>query len=267
MTKAINKYLQNNRKPFEKSVFDPRKRVLAENQDKKFVSGDTVPYYQTFEGAKESYSADYGAKKIISAARNNFPMDIDISWLPAAAATYDISPDINDYVLCDVAAVTIDIPNRNLQAFPYEEVTYFDHAYGKMVYQTFVGKPSCADHKNEVDQNSDYAKGVIFAATMQYVPTFDVWKVRLLQGFDRGKDTRLANAILNGKRKYFSMGALVSNFIDPISGQIENTANPPYPKGSIYMGNLVFSLCLGCCYIENSSVHEPADPFADGVVL
>ena len=51
---------------------------------------------------------------------------VDFSWLPAAAETYNISADPNDLVICDVPLVTVDVPNRNCQAFPYEEVSYFE---------------------------------------------------------------------------------------------------------------------------------------------
>jgi len=239
------------------------------NGTKEFVSSDATESYQVIEANKENYTTDYGHRKVLAAARNNYPHDVDVSWLPAASQTYQISPDINDYLLVDVSAVTCDIPNRNLQGFPYEEVTYFDHAYGQMVYQTFVGKPSCQDHHNEVDENPDYAKGVIFDASLQYIEDFDIYKIRLLQGFDRTKDQELVKAIENGKRKYYSMGALVSNFVCPVCGAIRNQGmNCPcsrYQRGSVYEGNLIYSLCLGTVYIENSSVVEPADPTAEGI--
>ena len=243
-------------------------RLRAINDNPSFVKSEPTTSYQIIESHKESYTANSGQQKVLAMRRNSFPNDVDVSWLSAASQTYDISPNIDDYLVVDVAAVTIDIPNRNLQAFPFEEVTYFDHAYGKQIYKTFVGKPSCMDHKNEVDQNTDFAKGVIFESVMQYVPEFDVYKIRVLQGFDRTKDAKLVSDIINGRRKYYSMGALVSNFVDPISGLIQGQSGSfprgQYSQGSLYMDNLVYSLCLGCVYIENSSVIEPADPFAEG---
>lgn len=238
-----------------------------DNGRQNFVSSDATESYQNIEGHKEKYSTS-GHSQVLAAARNNYARDVDVSWLSAASQTYDISADINDYVIVDVAAVTVDVPNRNLQAFPMEEVTFFDSDYGQLVYQTFVGKPSCQDHANEVDANSDLAKGVIFDATLQYVPDFDVYKIRVLQGFDRTKDARLANAILTGKRKYYSMGSLVSNFVCPVTGLMEedpNSMSNKKGKGNTFEDNLIYSLCLGSVYIENSSVIEPADPFADGI--
>jgi hypothetical protein len=240
---------------------------LRYNEKKTFISSDATESYQVIEASKENYAT--GHQKVLAMARNNFPSDIDISWLPAAAQTYEISPNINDYLIIDVAAVTVDIPNRNLQAFPYEEISYFDSSYGKMVYQTFTGKPSCKDHKNEVEDNPDLAKGVIFAAVLQYVPEFDIHKIRLLQGYDRTKDQTLVRDIYEKKRKYYSMGSLVSNFVCPVCGEIESQVTPctcfKQGKGSKYMDNLIYQLCLGTVFIENSSVTEPADPFAEGM--
>jgi len=71
---------------------------------------------------------------------------IGYNWLKGAAETYNLSPDIKDYLIFEIPAVTIDIPNRNMHCFPYEEISYFDPRFGKFIYETFVGKPSFVDH-------------------------------------------------------------------------------------------------------------------------
>lgn len=80
-------------------------------------------------------------RKLALAGESLLRSDIDVGWLPAAAETYAVSSDPRDYVLVDIPIVTVDVPNRNLQAFPYEEVSYFDPLYGRMVYQSFDRKP------------------------------------------------------------------------------------------------------------------------------
>ena len=239
-------------------------------KEKTFVKGEITTANQTLEGCKESYTTTIeGSKKhIISAARNYYPSDIDVSWLSAASQTYDISPNINDYLIVDVAAVTADIPNRNFQGFLFSELSAFSYTYGQMIYQTFVGKPSCKDHANTVDENTDLAKGVIFSAVLQYIPQFDTYKIRLLQGFDRTKDSVLAHQIHTGQRSHYSMGSLVSDFVCSISGEIEGAPNSvKAPNGSVINGHLKWSMCFGCVFIENSSVDVPADPTASGVVF
>lgn len=190
--------------------------------------------------------------------------DIDVSWLSSAADSYDISADPRDYVLVDVPLVTVDIPNRNLQAFPYEEVSYFDPLYGQMVYQTFNRKPCHIDHDNKDPLR---AKGVIFDSSMEFVPAYNVWKIRVLSGWDRTKDSWLAEQIVRKKRTGYSMGALVENFVCSICGQIDTNVRkcPDMRKGlgHVIKGKLVYQQCVGANFIENSSVDDPADITAE----
>jgi len=245
-----------------------------DSEKKTFVKSDVCIAYQTLEGKKESYTSGVKGtdtyKQVLAFANHQYK-DIDISWLPAAAETYQISADIRDYVITDVPAVTVDIPNRNLQAFPFEEISYFDRQFGKMIYKTFIGKPSCKDHDNDTDENPDRAKGVIFHSSLQYIPEYGIYKIRLLQGWDRTKDEKLCHDILSGKRPYYSMGALASSFLCPICGQIKNSQRPcpcsAQGNGSEYMGHLQYSLCIGVNFIENSNVEEPADFAAEGKIM
>ncbi len=189
---------------------------------------------------------------------------IDISWLGAASDTYQISADPRDYVLTDVPIVTVDIPNRNMQAFPYEELAYFDPLYGRMVYSTFVGCPTHIDHQNKDPLK---AKGAIFDASMQYIPSYDVWKVRILCGWDRTKDPWLADQIVRKRRTCYSMGALVNAFLCSVCGTIDNgqgdCACMRRGKGRVMDGRLVHQVLTGVNFIENSSVDDPADITAD----
>jgi len=236
-----------------------------------FVKSDAVLSNQVLEGRKNFYT--HNQNQVLAMSNNNFPMDLDLSWFPAAAETYQISPNIQDYLIVDVPAVTIDVPNRNLQAFPFEEVSYFDPKHGKQIYGTFVGKPSCKDHENDVQEDMNRAKGVIFGSILQYVPEYGLWKIRLLQGYDRTKDARLTQEIEAKIRKYYSMGALVRVFLCPICGTIETkTKKCPCIKGNVQAapivnGFLKYSLCCDIVYIENSSVIEPADVSAEGLLF
>jgi len=190
--------------------------------------------------------------------------DIDVSWLAAASDSYKISADPRDYVLTDIPIVTVDIPNRNLQGFPYEEVSYFDPLYGKLVYQTFNCKPTHQDHDNKDPLK---AKGVIFDTALQYVKAYNIWKIRILAGWDRTKDPYLVNSIVRKERTSYSMGALVENFVCSACGAIDTNMQKCScmlkGKGAIIDGKLVYQQCVGVNYIENSSVDDPADVTAD----
>ncbi len=152
--------------------------------------------------------------KLVLANRQAFGKElIDISWLEGASETYNISPDPKDYALADIPILTVDFPNRNLQGFPFEEVSYFDPLYGSFVYRTFVGKPTYVNHNNKVPQN---AKGAHFDSSLQYIPKWNIWKIRVLTGWDRSKDPTLANKIIKNKHVGFSMGSYVDSFL-PLS--------------------------------------------------
>jgi len=74
---------------------------------------------------------------------------IDYSWLKGASETYQISSDIKDFILQEVPIVTVDFPNRNLHAFSFDEVSYFDPRFGQSIYKSFEGKPLLADTINK----------------------------------------------------------------------------------------------------------------------
>jgi intein/homing endonuclease len=182
---------------------------------------------------------DRRTNNLVLAGESLLRSDIDVSWLPAASETYSISADPRDYVLADIPIVTVDIPNRNLQAFPYEEVSYFDPLQGRMVYQTFEGRPTHIDHDNKDPLK---AKGVMFDSALQYVPAYNVWKIRILAGWDRTKDPMLVRQILSKKRTGYSMGALVENFVPLVAGTLVNTEDGWVPIESVRPGKRVMTV-------------------------
>ena len=186
---------------------------------------------------------------------------LDYSWLRGASETYQISSNIKDYILSEIPIVTVDFPNRNLHAFPFDEISYFDPRFGQFIYKTFVGKPTFADHNNKVFTE---AKGVHFDASLRYVPKWDVWKIFVLLGYDRTKDSSLARQIEKGQRRSYSMGSWVSYFLSSLTGQLSNGSQPlKYPKGTVHNGALSYDQCSGCEFFETSSVVGPADVTAE----
>lgn len=221
------------------------------------VTGSAVAAVDVFETFKESKTN----RLVVASDTIKDRRIIDVSWLKVASSVYQISADIRDYVIPVVPIVTSDIPNRNLQAFTFAELSNFDWLKGQMIYQSFIGKMSSADHVND---NPLYAKGVIFDASLHYVPKYDVWKVVLLQGFDRTKDPDLAKDILKKKRTGYSMGALVDSFECSVCGKDQDCS---CRKNSIVDGVLAYQMCRGVNFIEASSVESPADVTAEGVNL
>ena len=228
-----------------------------------FVKGSVASSDRVIEAFRHRH--DKRRDRLVLAGQSLLNSDIDVSWLPAASETYDISADPRDYVLVDIPIVTVDIPNRNLQAFPYEEVSYFDPLYGKMVYQTFDKKPTHIDHDNKDPLK---AKGIIFDSHLEPVQAYGVWKIRALAGWDRTKDPWLVDQIVRKRRNGYSMGALVENFVCSVCGQIDTNlrkcACMLRGKGAVMpTGHLVYQQCVGTNYIEISSVDDPADITAE----
>ena len=186
-------------------------------------------------------------------------------WLPFAAEQYFTSAKLSDYVLVPTSIMTTEIPNRNGVAFPFEELTSFNHEHGKIAYKTWQAKTTHIEH-----QNSDptKAKGVIFDAAMRRMPRFegDLWQVVLLNGFDRRKDPELANRILNKEATGYSMGAWVRDYECSICGtslkQTEGKGCRHVTKGkpemAIYDGRLAYLRAIDPIGFECSSVGVPA---------
>lgn len=201
---------------------------------------------------------------------------LDISWLRGASETYQISPDIRDFVFVNLPIITADIPNRNMDCFSYPELTRHSPITGMLTYRTFVGKPTHQNHKN---QDPTKAKGVHFDASLaqawvrpgqlgyeSQADPIQVWKTRVMTGWDRSKDLSLATSIEKRQRTGYSMGGLVDYAVCsvPTCGAI-TTPRPCVHlanggKGSVHSGYLVFEFCHGVNFIESSVLdEEPAD--------
>lgn len=197
--------------------------------------------------------------------------EIDYSWLPLCADTYKISANIEDYIFVGVPIISCDIPNRNLQAFPFLEVSSWDVNQGKSVYQTFVGKPTYTNHKNNTIPH--LAKGVHFDSSLEFVPKYNIYKINVLLGFDKKKDPGLTEAIAKQKGVTgYSMGAMVETFLDTVTGKFIGLKDPEYNryKGQIdpKTGRLRYLCCVGVTYFETSCLGDfgrgdPGEPPAD----
>lgn len=230
------------------------------------VYGGTVKGIKKVEGSL--LSAEKVDNRVIVANTNIQPskrQHIDISWLSAASESYNISADIKDYIIVPVPIVTSDLPNRNMQAFPLGEITYFDPMHGRFIYQTFTGKPAHVDHKND---DPLQAKGVILDAHFDYVSKYGIGKIIALSAYDRTKDPKLCRSIINGDRDSYSMGAFVTTFVCSVCGTPYGTdgqiacphqLNPQAPKIEVINGALNYMNCRGVTFFELSNVGSPAD--------
>ena len=140
------------------------------------------------------------------------PLDFN-TWLPFAAKTYNISPDIENYVLRRIPLCPSDIPNRNGIAFPLSElVAYQPPPTNRQVYKAWAGCPVHIEHQNE---NPLDAVGVILDTYLSPIKGFNDsahWKVMALIAVDKTKNPEMAKRVANGTLTTGSMGALASSF-------------------------------------------------------
>lgn len=127
-------------------------------------------------------------------------------WLPHASKVYETSSDVTDYFTVPTIIMPTDLPNRNLTAFPREELARFDPEIGDHVYAGWKGKPVYIEH-----DNMDYKKaiGAVVDVSMRPITGTNLHKVIALMAIDRTKNPEIANAILAGRRRTYSMGAMV----------------------------------------------------------
>jgi len=187
---------------------------------------------------------------------------VDLSRLKIAAETYNISPDYRDYIASEVPIVTADVPNRNMDAFSFSELTFYNPLYGCCSYQTFVGKGVHLQHDN---QDPKKAKGIILDAAMRKVG--HNWHVMILLACDRTKDRQLVEEIVRNPITGWSMGALVSYTTCSVCGFRSNGKVFCEPhigrngskKGRIFDCRIAYEQCHLVNFIETSKVKNPAD--------
>lgn len=138
--------------------------------------------------------------------------------LPFFAEAYNISDKINDYVLVPTVIMPSDIPNRNLVAFPREELLRPNTDMGLLGYQTWRQKHTCQDHVNK--RIPEDSRGIVLSSFLKEMPKTkgNLLKVIALLAFDRRRDPRLVNEILSGVRSSYSMGALCGHYTCSICG-------------------------------------------------
>lgn len=193
------------------------------------------------------------------------------TWLPFAAKTYDISPNIDDYVLVVTPICPSDIPNRNGIGFPLAELTKFQPPpISRMAYKAWTGCPVHYEHKNDIHTD---AYGVILDASLHKVTGYGMgklWKVMGLLAIDKRKYPKMAQRILDNEVNTYSMGAYVDEFSCSYCNapmEEDRYCNHVNPKNDIdwsevkdYDGraHLAFRNAHGISPIETSIVESPA---------
>lgn len=135
------------------------------------------------------------------------------TWLPFAAKLYEISPNIEDYIIISVPICPSDLPNRNGIGFPIAELTKFQPPpVSRMAYKAWAGTPLHYDHVNEIHKD---AYGVVLDASLHKISGYGngkLWKVMGLAALDKTKYAKMARRVLDNEINTYSMGAMVDSF-------------------------------------------------------
>ena len=188
-------------------------------------------------------------------------LDVD-DWLPFAAEAYNISPALKDMIVIPTTIFLTDIPNSNLAAFPFEEMSAWNSNAGDISYRTWARKACFREHANS---DPSKAAGVILDSSMRSVPNFvgNLSRVVLLAAWDRSRYPDLAKILLAG-RSGFSMGCFVNDYSCSVcnaslrAGGCRHVHPKLGPRMLEENGKLVYRIARGCTGFEVSSVRAPA---------
>ncbi len=196
----------------------------------------------------------------------NNPLDWN-TWLRFCAPCYQISADVNDYILFPAQIMISDLPNRNAVGFPLKTLVSWHRDAGMAAYRMWKGQPVFVDHANKVDTA---ASGVIVDVSLRRLAGYGtkakpLYKLQFLMAVDRTKNPTLAKAILEKKYGMVSMGAYVSGYICSVCeaelGECSHLdPDAPFDFYLTRDGQLVFRQVYGITPFECSVVGVGAFP-------
>jgi hypothetical protein len=185
-------------------------------------TNEVMPSIDLHKETKKSGSVEIDQNKMLVTLPEKdgatIPLDISV-WLPFAAPKYQISRDLNDYILTPVIVMPSDLPNRNAVAFPLLELVKFHPNLGQQAYKSWKGKPTHYEHAND---DITKAYGVIADSFMRKMVGFNhgrIWKILLLLAFDRSKNPDVVNRIISGDLNTYSMGAFIGSYTCSYCGE------------------------------------------------
>ena len=151
---------------------------------------------------------------------------VDVSWLPKAAEVYNLSPDLDDYIINTVLTFPINVPNRNNLGFSLSNLCQFSHEYGRCWYKTWIGQPAFHNHANK---DISKANGIILDVALHKDPR-GFYKHLSLVAHDRSKYVDLIKCVENKQLNSYSMGAhITGGYVCSITGR--DIKNSPYQLG------------------------------------
>lgn len=189
-------------------------------------------------------------------------------WLPFAAKSYNISPNVEDYVLLPTIAMLNDLPNRNTVAFPLDQLVGWHRDAGMPAYRLWKGQPAFYEHAND---DHTKALGLVLDSAMRRLDGYGVsqrtglplHKLILLTAVDRNRAPSQAGRVMSGDLRTTSMGAYVTGYTCSKCKAALGDCSHLNPKApyDFYIdkdNELVFRNIAGPTPFENSLVETPA---------
>lgn len=191
--------------------------------------------------------------------------NLDTVWLSKAAEHYQISPDLNDYILVPVPVCITDVPNTNGDCASLKQLTSFLPEFGCLSYKTWCGKPLHVEHDNKDIRK---ARGVILDSYLMPLVGFKGNHAKMihLAALDRKNYPQLAKAYLDEEVNTFSMGMWYKSYRCSICGAHVGKGHgafcphtrPGRPTHQMPDGRLAYRECEYLQGFELSCVEDPA---------
>lgn len=169
-------------------------------------------------------------------------------WLPRAAEEYNLSKDINDYILVPVPSMITDIPNTNGDSVTLKDLTKFNTEQGQLAYKTWTGKPMYVEHQHK----PEWIRGVILDTYIRPIAGFPKhYKLVKLAALDRTRDPRLIQRVIDRELNTYSMGMYFTSYTCSVCGHkagkgIGNPCVHTKPRKPTYRmadGRLCYRIC------------------------
>lgn len=174
----------------------------------------------------------------------------------------EMSINPKDFLFCRVRACSADVPNKNADCFPYDEL--------KKAYPSFTGKGVYQDHKTDsVDDMRGLILDSVFREYDKEIDGGNAW-VELLIAIDKSYED-LCRKVSNGSITDVSMGCSVLEGVCSICGNkcrgkmddygnvIDMCDHIKFYKGDTFSNKLVYEDCYGVDFLEISMVTDGAD--------
>lgn len=206
------------------------------------VGGTPTPLYGVQKNSDGTISV--GAKVAGGESRT---LEANI-WLPRAAEEYNLSKNINDYILVPVPSMITGIPNTNGDSVDLKDLTKFNTEHGQLAYKTWVGKPMYVEHQHR----PEWIRGIILDTYIRPLPRFPKhFKLVKLAALDRTRDPKLIQRVIDRELNTYSMGMYFTSYTCSVCGHLAGKGvakpcvhtKPCRPTYRMQNGKLVYRIC------------------------